>query len=894
MAKMSSRNFSPRPLFTLACCFALGIALGRYSAVSFQVSLILAASFGITAAFVSRTSVAAILICFAFLSAGAAAYRADQLSISPDRLRVLYDSGAIASRTPVEVEGVAAAAPEPAIGGAFITMDADTLLLKGAERQVSGRVRLFVASSSQDGIDALSDLRYGSRIRVLCRLEREDKFRDPGIRNTRDAFDGMGIDATATVRSPLLVERIADESVFLPIAWTYDVRGRLIRSFQANLRPETAGVMIASLLGDQYFLDKDTGDVFRAGGTFHILVISGLHITFIGGVMLWFIRRLSRNRLIQFLVVIAFLWAYTLGVGAAVPVTRAAIMFTILMFAYVVGRRTDLLNSLGLCIIILLIWRPADLFGPSFQLTVISVFAIVAIAQPLLKKLYSIGAWTPDAASPFPPNVPQWLLRACETAVWDPLAWNIASKDNIWTGTIEKRPYFGGRVRGSAQMLLRYAAEGIIVSFIVQVSMLPLSVIYFHRVPFASVILNIWVGAILAVESFAAVIGSFLTLIAGVLARPFFLIADAANGLMLALPRVFTSGGWAPRIPAYHDTAFAVYFLYFIPLIIIAALAFQWSPFALGKADRRRYLLTRISLAATPILACIIILHPFSVSRPDGKLHIDFIDVGQGDSIFITFPDGRTMLIDGGGRFDYLSGEGVEAFERDTQGIGEAVVSPVLWSKGYSYIDRILATHADADHIEGLTEVVRNFGIGTAYIARSPVSDAEFAAFDAELRKRNIPVEMIARGDTFEIGGVTAEVLNPAPAADPNAVWDNNHSVVLRLRYRSNTFLLTGDIERRTEAELAATGMLSASDVVKAPHHGSRTSSTQPFVDAVRPRYAIISVGRYSPFGHPHDDVVMRWQNAGASVLTTGDNGMISISSDGTDISVAGFADGGK
>ncbi len=149
----------------------------------------------------------------------------------------------------------------------------------------------------------------------------------------------IGIDATCSVKSDrLLKEHIADESVFLPLAWVYDQRANVIDEFRRNLSPKAAGVMIASLLGNKYFLDKDTADLFRDGGTFHILVISGLHITFIGGLLLLIMRQMTRNRWVQFAVTVCTLWAYTLAVGADLPVVRAAIMFTVLLFGYVIYR----------------------------------------------------------------------------------------------------------------------------------------------------------------------------------------------------------------------------------------------------------------------------------------------------------------------------------------------------------------------------------------------------------------------------------------------------------------------------------------------------------------------------------------------------------------------------
>ena len=129
-------------------------------------------------------------------------------------------------------------------------------------------------------------------------------------------------------------------------------------------------------------------------------------------------------------------------------------------------------------------------------------------------------------------------------------------------------------------------------------------------------------------------------------------------------------------------------------------------------------------------------------------------------------------------------------------------------------------------------------------------------------------------------------MLYPFSVADPNALSDNNHSVVLRIIYGNRAFLLTGDIERQAEADLINGGGTLAVDLIKAPHHGSRTSSTQEFIDAIKPKYAIISVGRKSPFGHPHKEVVERWRAAGVTVMTTGERGMISVSTDGKDFTV--------
>ena len=213
----------------------------------------------------------------------------------------------------------------------------------------------------------------------------------------------------------------------------------------------------------------------------------------------------------------------------------------------------------------------------------------------------------------------------------------------------------------------------------------------------------------------------------------------------------------------------------------------------------------------------------------------------------------------------------------------------MLWAKGLSKIDVIVATHADADHIQGLVDVARNFTIGTAIFGRTPMEDPDFAELAEVLGRRGVRSEVVSRGGRLRFGDVTVEVLYPLADGDPKAISDNDHSIVLRIVYGSRSFLFTGDIERSAEAEMTSLGGTLSADLVKVPHHGSRTSSTSNLIEAIGAEYAVISVGRSSPFVHPHPDVVERWQIAGAKVLTTGEKGMISVSTNGSDLSLSTF-----
>ena len=217
--------------------------------------------------------------------------------------------------------------------------------------------------------------------------------------------------------------------------------------------------------------------------------------------------------------------------------------------------------------------------------------------------------------------------------------------------------------------------------------------------------------------------------------------------------------------------------------------------------------------------------------------------------------------------------------------IGEAVVSEFLWEKGISHIDMIVATHADADHIQGLGDIVRNFDVGVAYFGRIN-DDPELKPLLEELEGSGMPKTTIASGDLLNIRDVQINVLNPNGEVAMSA---NNDSIVLRVVFGSTSIMFTGDIEKEAEASIVNSSSELKADVIKVPHHGSRSSSTDSFVDAVHPKIAIVSVGRHSLFGHPHKEVVERWQAAGAKVMTTGECGTISIASDGTNLGIERF-----
>jgi competence protein ComEC len=328
---------------------------------------------------------------------------------------------------------------------------------------------------------------------------------------------------------------------------------------------------------------------------------------------------------------------------------------------------------------------------------------------------------------------------------------------------------------------------------------------------------------------------------------------------------------------------------------MMAIYLFRWKPLqSPGRNDKHRRSKSAWAMTAQLLLIGLIVFHPWSAISPDGKLRIDFLDVGQGDAALVTLPDGTTVLIDGGGQpGPFKTGgtldEGDESLERETRSIGEKVVSEYLWWRGLDHVDYLIATHADADHIDGLNDVARNFAVRAALVARNPGRDAEYAEFAQTLYSTGIPFRLVGAGDEIRIAGVSISVLWPLPSVNSELPSGNNDSLVLLLKYGSRSVLLTADIEAPAERALLKRQTEAIADVVKVAHHGSKTSSSPDFIAATKASFAVISVGQRSIFGHPNRDVVERWKGSGAEVLTTGNSGTITVTTDGHDLQVASY-----
>jgi competence protein ComEC len=893
------------PLLVLAIAFGAGVASAHFFKLQSKAVLIISVMVCGALTFISlllrvrdKASLRTAVLIGAYLFAGLILASIEGRPGASNRITRLFDDGRVNYDEPVELTGVVQGQPEPAPDSFYLTVRTQRIRVKGTELTASGTVLLLMHVRGPQIVAEYESLglRHGARIRVMTVLERDENFRNPGVMSLTEYLEREGYEATGVVKSPLLIERLDDEAVFLPLAWVYEWREQMQREFAATFSAETAGVLEAALLGNRYNISKSAAERFRAGGTFHVLVISGLQIAFIGGLVVLLTRAVTRNKLLQFSFATLFMWAYSIGVGADPSVARSAVMFTIALLAPVLWRQANSLNVIGGAALALLVWQPQGLFDPSFQLTFLSVLAIVLMAVPFMQNMQRVGAWRPTRATPYPPLCPGWFRTLSEILFWSEREWRAEMAASHIKYRLFKTPIAARLESWHIQRPLRFASAAIVVSASVQLGLLPLMVIYFHRLSIASLALNIFVGVLMAALAFAGLAAIVLAHLNVRWATPLVLLAEKINWLMIHLVDPFSRFGLASiRLPHYPGWRGVVYLLYYLLLGFLVFALGRWEPMR-PAAARRVFWRSKVLGAAGAFVAVLslIVLHPFSSGRPDGRLHIDFLDVGQGDAALLTMPDGTTLLVDGGGRPNInhsndLDTDEEEVFERDARSIGENVVSQFLWSRGLDKVDYLLATHADADHIDGLNDVARNFHVLGSFVARTPSDDPEYLRFAMTMKEAGVPVVKIGAGDVLNLGPVSAQVLWPPASNDGAAPSRNNDSLMMLIRYGEKRFLMTGDIEKEGEAAVLNEPLDLRSDLVKVAHHGSKTSSTAGIVAATRPSLAIISVGRTSMFGHPNKDVVERWRASGAQVMTTGQKGTISITSDGHTLAVETF-----
>ena len=878
------------PALWILAAFAAGIGMAERWPGSLRLwALVAAAGILIGGIFVAGfpawrhcAVVAWVFAMMAWVAIGGLAASVERATVSPNHIARLIAAADVDTSIALRWRGRLREDPLRLPWGQRFEIDLEQVEAAGAALRTSGGLRVNFYPGARVA-EPPAGLRAGDRVEILVKARPPRDYLNPGAFDVKGFLAREKIDVIGSLRSGELLQLVDRPSPTISQRLAR-ARGTLLARLDSLFagHPERGAVARAMLLGDRSFVDSSVVLAFQKTAAYHVLVVAGLHVGALVIFLWWVGKRLRFSMLAISVITLLALTAYVGIVQDRPPILRAALMAALYLCARPLFRRVELLNTISIAALILLFGKPSSLGDSSFELSFLAAAVIAGLALPWMERssapyragLNHLGDVTRDTAHA--PKIAQFRIEMRAAVQW--LAVRMPARIASRASDLLVLP-----VRVGLRLW-----EIILLSAVIQFGMLPLLAEDFHRVSLAGPVSNI--PAVLLTGIIVPL--GFVTLgMAMVWARAALVLAKALSfcvGLLIATVEWFAR--WPQLSYRVPGPPVWLMILFFVGFIFLAAEARAIAARQRGHTIRRQLLpavhpVECIAALAAILLAVLVAWHPFAPALYRGKLEVSVLDVGQGDSIFVAFPDGRTMLVDGGGQ---AGAEVVDGF-RSGPDVGEEVVSPYLWSRGIKRLDVVALTHAHHDHLDGLHSVIANFKVDELWIGRDEDTPA-FLVLLAEARARGVRVVQEIQGRKFDWDGVRGDVLWPADVSEVDKAANDN-SLVMRITDGSEGFLLPGDIEKKVENELVDEHAPLAANFLKVPHHGSKTSSTDAFVGAVAPRVAVVSVGEGNQFGHPVDSVVERYARAGVRFLRTDRDGAVTAVTDGKGLVVRSFVE---
>ncbi|MGA1791811.1 MAG: DNA internalization-related competence protein ComEC/Rec2, partial [bacterium] len=709
--------------------------------------------------------------------------------------------------------------------------------VSGNSMPVTGRVIINI-------YDLETNLAYGARIRVKTKLRSPAGFRNDPTFDYKKYLQRQGIYAVGSVSKKERIERLdREKSERDPFGKIFRLREKAGHLATDTIEKEEAAALFSALiLGDRGRIDNETRKAFQHTGTAHLLAVSGLHLGFVLLFWIIFIRSLKRIIPVSWMKGISHiapytrtmslfalfpLFFYTLLTGTRLSTLRAFVMIALYLVAFFFDRLKDYYTTLVWAALIILIWKPLSLFAIDFQFTF--------------------------------------------TATWGVIFY------------LQHRPALFTHNPG-----MRKGMDLLLISLTAVLVTAPLSILYFHYLSPAGILITPVMIPFLSIIIPAGLIATILMPISQWLSRILMLCCGSGMYILIKGLRFLGSLPWL-FFPIPSPPLRAIWFFY-ISLGLLA-----W-----GLSGNKSRLVRYIGIFFI-VLTSVIILYGSTLYRgmPRAKdiygtediyrygMEVTFMDVGKGDAALIRLPTGQDIILDGGGTYD-------RAFD-----IGEMVLTPYLWSKGVRKIRAVALSHPHPDHLNGLFAILREFPVAEVWVTPQTSKDKRYQEFSELIREKGIPERVLQAGDQIRLGpGLNIYCLHPHESSNiysPRGEnsWVNNHSMVLRIVYDEVSILFTGDIEKEAERHLVKKLRPSdlSSTILKAPHHGSKNSGSSSFLNAVRPEITVISTRKQSWYPMPAPSTMKRLEALPTRIYRTDLEGAVTITTNGKSYQISTWAD---
>lgn len=585
-------------------------------------------------------------------------------------------------------------------------------------------------------------------------------------------------------------------------------REAAVERVRRHVSERSARVLEAIFFGRARALEARQREAFVRSGMAHLFAVSGLH-TGVIALFLFFLLRSTRvpPRAAYVITCVGLVFFAALN-GFRPSVVRAGVMFACMGLPFLLRYKIESISALAIAAVATLAFAPRSLWQPSFQLSYVCMFGLVTLT-PILSEVITLG------------------------------------------GRSDEEPLFGWR-----RWIENYCLVPFRVCLAAQLALAPMLALYFHRVSLIAPIANI----VAALPAFVAICSTALLVTVGfiseALASTLGVVAETAARALLAVGIDFSfvpMGSIA--LPAFPPYLAGLYYL----LLFVAPYV---EPVRSPVDPQRRRVSLAIRLGAITLLLLVAPLAPLA----NRSLRVTFIDVGQGDSCLIEFPDGSTMLVDGG-RSQYGDAAG-------------RAILPTLATRGVDRLDVVVASHPDADHIGGLPAVMLAFPPRLT-IDTGARDDTELArAFNRAAAGLSVQRETGRAGQRIRHGACVTRFLWPPADAPTTQDW-NDRSLVMEIEYGEFSMLLTGDIDDIIERKLIARDTVDDATILKASHHGSRHGTSSAFLEATDPLSVLISCGATNRYGHPSPETLARIIDADALVFRTDRQGAVEYKTDG-------------